>query len=443
MRKKFSLVVAISLLALLISCAPQPSSLPAPTQGSSGVPVSSPTANSNLLLQIEATTLYTEYETNAVAADLKYKNKQLQVSGTLTEISTDLSGNPTITFGMTAATFGIIATFDKSKAVDIALLKKGQRITVNGTGEGKLINVMLKNCSIATTATSSTSTTLKVVTFPDAKLLFAIRLAINKPAGDIYQSDLQAINSLRARDQNISNLSGLEYCTNLTLLDLDGNQVSDVSPLAPLARLTDLGLDNNKISDISPLASLTNLSQLRISGNQLINITPLASLTRLTNLSLVKNQINNISPLAPLTNLTLLNLDSNQIKDLSALSSLTHLTNLWLGNNQISDILPLGYLLNLKSIELTNNQISDILPVVYLSKLQGLYLGNNKISNLPAKVYLGKLTSLQDLSLYNNQIIDISALQDMSSVHLDLTGNPLSPNSKNILSGFPFAVYTK
>ena len=142
----------------------------------------------------------------------------------------------------------------------------------------------------------------QVVTFPDANLEAAIRVAIQKPDGDIYASDLEGLTELFAVGREIENLEGLEYCTNLTLLNLGttgetSNSIADISPLTELTSLTSLGLGDNQISDISALASLTSLTSLGLRYNQISDISELASLTALTSLDLSYNQISDISPL--------------------------------------------------------------------------------------------------------------------------------------------------
>jgi len=181
-----------------------------------------------------------------------------------------------------------------------------------------------------------------VVTFPDAKLDAAIREAIGKHTGDIYQSDLEELTSLNASDKSIFYLTGLEYCINLTMLDLSYNEISNISALSSLTNLTMLDLSYNEISDISALSSLTNLTTLALDYNGIPNIWPLSSLTNLTTLYLYANRISNISPLSSLTNLTTLDLYGNSISDISPLSSLTNLTTLDLRCNRISDISPLA-----------------------------------------------------------------------------------------------------
>ena len=69
------------------------------------------------------------------------------------------------------------------------------------------------------------------VTFTDPNLEAAIREAIDIPERPIYPSDLKGLISFTALEKNIADLTGLEYCTNLTELDLGYNQISDISPL--------------------------------------------------------------------------------------------------------------------------------------------------------------------------------------------------------------------
>ena len=77
------------------------------------------------------------------------------------------------------------------------------------------------------------------VILSDAGLEVAIREAIGKPAGSIYASDLQGLTSFHASGRAIANITGLEYCVNLTLLELNTNQISNLSPLQNLASLTE------------------------------------------------------------------------------------------------------------------------------------------------------------------------------------------------------------
>ncbi|NQT48188.1 MAG: leucine-rich repeat domain-containing protein, partial [Chloroflexi bacterium] len=107
----------------------------------------------------------------------------------------------------------------------------------------------------------------QVVTFSDPDLEAVIREAIGKPTGDIYQSDLASLTILDAAVKDIQSLDGLQYCSGLTELYLQCNQISDVSPLQNLINLTRLELYGNQISDISPLQNLTSLTELLLLHN--------------------------------------------------------------------------------------------------------------------------------------------------------------------------------
>jgi hypothetical protein len=93
----------------------------------------------------------------------------------------------------------------------------------------------------------------EAVTFADPNLEAAIREAIDVPERPIYPSDLAALTSLSASGRNISNLTGLEHCIDLTHLDLSHNQISNLAPLSSLVNLAYLQLDLNQIGDISSL----------------------------------------------------------------------------------------------------------------------------------------------------------------------------------------------
>ncbi len=99
---------------------------------------------------------------------------------------------------------------------------------------------------------------------------------------------------LSASHQGISDLSGIEYCTNLDWLELNVNVISDISPLASLTNLTYLGLWKNEISDISPLASLTNLTYLSLHSNQISDISPLVENSGLGEGDIVLLTVNNL-----------------------------------------------------------------------------------------------------------------------------------------------------
>ena len=182
----------------------------------------------------------------------------------------------------------------------------------------------------------------KLVDIPDSNLRTAIEKALGKASGvTITTEDMKHLPQLIAPNASITDLTGLEHATNLTLLNLSDNSISDISPLAGLNNLAELYLSDNSISDISPLAGLNNLIWLELHNNSISDLSPLKGLNNLIWLELSDNSISDISPLAGLTNLRILGLSGNSISDISPVAGLINLIELSLENNSISDISPL------------------------------------------------------------------------------------------------------
>ena len=109
------------------------------------------------------------------------------------------------------------------------------------------------------------------VTITDANLRAAIAAELGKARGaTITKGEMKTLTRLELSNAGISDLTRLEFATNLTQLSLDFNNISDISPLRGLTNLTSLSLSGNNISDISPLSGLTKLTWLNLRGNILI-----------------------------------------------------------------------------------------------------------------------------------------------------------------------------
>ena|GEM_PF-947492 len=180
-----------------------------------------------------------------------------------------------------------------------------------------------------------------IVTFTDANLEYCIRGALGDFSEDpILVSDALTLTTLICTN-DVIDLTGLEYFTNLSSLTLTNNSISDLTPLAGLDNLQGLEIHHNDIIDITPLAGLPLLSSLSISANQITDISPLAGLTNLHSLGFYENEVSDITPLSGLTALTYLNFPNNDVVNISVLADLTNLEYLGIGENQIVDIQPL------------------------------------------------------------------------------------------------------
>ena len=98
------------------------------------------------------------------------------------------------------------------------------------------------------------------VVFPDPNLEAAVRDALNKPSGDVTCADIRLLTELIAVSDSVEILEGLQFAVNLTTLDLaDDALIRDLTPLQRLTNLTRLDLGGNDISDISALVRNSGL----------------------------------------------------------------------------------------------------------------------------------------------------------------------------------------
>ncbi len=146
--------------------------------------------------------------------------------------------------------------------------------------------------------------TAQVVNIPDPNLRAAIEAELGKASGTtITAGEMATLTELNARDASISDLTGLEFATNLITLRLHNNRITDISALSRLTLLRGLFLDNNDIADISALSGLIQLGVLGLGGNRISNISVLSRLTLLIRLRLDRNNITDLSPLVANTGL--------------------------------------------------------------------------------------------------------------------------------------------
>ena len=179
---------------------------------------------------------------------------------------------------------------------------------------------------------------VEVMSIPDANLAAAIRETLGLPTDAVITADAMLdLTWLEAPGKGITDLTGLEYATNLRVLVLHAaridsefltNPISDISPLSALSQLEGLAIGNTPVSDISPLSALSQLKTLYLDYTDVSDISPLSALSQLTRLGLINTAVSDISPLSALSQLTWLSLDGTGVSDISPLTALTQLVEL-------------------------------------------------------------------------------------------------------------------
>jgi hypothetical protein len=107
--------------------------------------------------------------------------------------------------------------------------------------------------------------------------------------GEIEVSELLNVGDLNVQNSNISDLTGIEYFTNLKSLRCENNLLTELD-VSMLSDLRTLGVYNNSLTDLN-IAGLSSLRDLYASGNSLSSI----DFTGLTNLNVVQIDNNQLA----------------------------------------------------------------------------------------------------------------------------------------------------
>lgn len=257
------------------------------------------------------------------------------------------------------------------------------------------------------------------VVFPDPNLDAAVRAAIGKPSGDIFDSDLVGFVYLEAP-------GGVE----------DSTKIADLTGLDHCLDLQHLGLPRNRIAGLEPLAGLTGLTYLNLTRNRLAGpeaLAPLAGLTRLAYLNVAVNEVESLSPLQGMTGLRYLLADYNRVSSIAPVAGMTQLIELWLRSNRVTDLAPLAGKADLTVLHLSGNTVSDLAPLAGCTSLVHLFLGANAVSDLGP---LRGLTNLKQVNLFTNRVSDLQPLVDNAGLaagdFLNVATNPLTQAARAV-----------
>lgn len=161
------------------------------------------------------------------------------------------------------------------------------------------------------------------VTIPDEKLNeYLLNNYDTENKGYLTRNDLEQITSLDLSGLGISDLTGLEYATNLTDLDISDNIIINITIIIQLSKLEKLNASNNEIEDISSISSCNNLKEVDFSYNKIEDVSSVSSCTVLESIDLSHNNISDISSLSGASsNLQNIDLSSNEINESDETSS--------------------------------------------------------------------------------------------------------------------------
>ena len=240
------------------------------------------------------------------------------------------------------------------------------------------------------------------------------------------------------KDKDLENLiNSIKSFKKLIKLSLYATNLEDISLLDELKNidsLKNLNLGVNKIKNLEPLKNLTNLKYLDLRNNLIFDISPLKSLTKLETLYLMNNDIIDITPLASNKNLVYLSLKNNPkidgdrnnydeqgIKDLDEIGKILDRNGtIYLDSEQ------LDLFHNYRNINLSNENLSTLDILDGMTQIENLNLGGNKLTleDEKSQEILSSMKNLKYLYLENNQLTDISAINNLKNLNtLYIMGN--------------------
>ena len=217
------------------------------------------------------------------------------VAGAALQVIVQVQDQKGIAFSGVPVTFTLTAAGGHLSTSEAVSNPNGKAITTLTLGPKPGENTVKATVSEISQPFNFTITTIDANTpvhIPDVNLHAKIAETLNKPKNaKLNAADMLKLTTLDAQNDNIQDITGIEYAYNLADLYLRHNNISDVSPLTSLTKLRNLYLRHNNISDVSPFADMTQLEILYLIGNSISDVSPLIGITQLKTLGLEDNPL--------------------------------------------------------------------------------------------------------------------------------------------------------
>ena len=205
------------------------------------------------------------------------------------------------------------------------------------------------------------------------------------------------------------------YLVGEPLINTNGDSEIQVSEASAFTGLIDCTYEN--ISDLTGIETFTALTVLRCGYNQLTSL-DVSNNTALTQFSCQDNQLTSLD-VSSNTALTFFNCPNNQITSLDVFNN-TALTFFNCPNNQITS-LDVSNNTALTNLYCFSNQLTS-LDVSGATALTDLNCGNNQLTSLD----VSSNTALTDLTCYNNQLTSLDVSSNTALTDLNCGNNQLT-----------------
>lgn len=275
----------------------------------------------------------------------------------------------------------------------------------------KLLTLLLFLCAAVSQA--------QVINFPDPNLKTAL---LNSPfvmdlndnfltspdldfSGEIEIDEALQIGTIILEDANISNVSGMEFFTNLKQVSFARNQITDITPLQSLVSLRQLSVQDNDITSVDLSAGFVLLDDFNLNGNNnltYLNFSGCSSLQYINTLNLNALSYFNINGCSSIPSISIM----SNVLSFFDFTGCTGMQNLTIWNSQLTSLDFSN--LNVHSINLQDiSQVSSITfgnnPNLSNLNIFGSAATTIDVSNLPAlsSFWCGNHPSLQAILAKN------------------------------------------
>ncbi|PKV48225.1 hypothetical protein ATE84_0218 [Aquimarina sp. MAR_2010_214] len=225
------------------------------------------------------------------------------------------------------------------------------------------VNALGYNCVISSDC--NLAPTSKIINFNDLNFKAGLVSKYDTNSdNEISVDEAEKVTTIDLENRNISDITGIEYFTNLGVLRLKNNKITTAN-ISKNPKLGSVDLTNNKLTSID-FSNQKSLRMLNIDNNQLSNI----NLSKSTKLAYLNANFNQLSEISVNNNpeLKVLHLSNNQITQLDIRSN-TQLESLNISKNLISKI----DIRNCNSINTLNISNNPNLREAYLTGNHSFY----------------------------------------------------------------------
>lgn len=256
-----------------------------------------------------------------------------------------------------------------------------------------------------------------VITFKDQALSKIVKQALSLSDDQpVTTENILGLTKLVTDGEGITDLSGLEYATNLTTVTFSNEKITSLKPLSGLKKLYSAGFSNNTSLPMSAVLSLKNLTQLELSGIKYDqgDFDKLSQFSRMTYLKLNDCELQNLAFAASMPDLGVLYANNNNISSLKPLENCSKLNGVIAINNKITSLEGINSS-NLAVVDLNQNDVES-LNDANMPNVKSIQLIGNKVTN----VDLTKYQALNTLNLYQNPVESVNADDLPTLEHLSL-----------------------